>query len=338
MNGYRKIGSSLSPLARSGEARSEKSSFGSRTHSRSLLSLVIGLQAVLLLTIFGGFARLIYLQRDSTLVLVIFTPGIFAILWSIDPISSLRKEMIGLAILIWLALPGGSLQRIIISGALMLLGGIAQEINILMIPAWIIALWLFQPTSLSHPVAKSMIAVVLVAGAAEAVYALKYSSLADASPICAALMEKGLSGTPLCSGAIAWLSNPENGPETVLSALERSWTAWLLPGAWLVAIAPILRLLQTQTSARRKTGWLLLVAATPIVLLYPVGLDWGRWFAVQVTITATLLLGLGVRGQLSETHAISRREKTLWLISCLLWGFMHDPILTNQGLLMTIAG
>lgn len=308
----------------------------SDTLGLSPLSLVVALQAILLVAIFIGFARLLHLQRDSTMMLVMFTPGIFAILWTIDPISSLRKEMIGLAVLIWLALPGGNTGRLALSGAIMLVGGLAHEIMILLLPAWLIFLWLFQPQTLRRPLGITVVILVISLASAEAIYALRHASLADSTPICDALTQRGLSGPVLCSGAIKWLSDPTNGSAKVWQALHRSWTAWILPLAWCLAAAPLWRIWKTSTSRRPWTGGLILIAVAPILLLYPVGLDWGRWFSVQITVAATMMLGLALRGDLSISHQISAREKTFWLCSSLLWGLRHDPIVTLHGFLPSL--
>lgn len=303
----------------------------------SPLDAVVLVQGLVVLALFLGFARLVSAQSQSVMVLAVLSPGIFAILWSIDPISALRKEMIGLVALIWLALPGGGMGRLIASGALMVAGGLGHEIMILMTPAWLVATWLFLPELLAKRAGQVVVATVFFLGFAEGLYALKFADLADASPICAALTERGMAGSPICDGAIAWLADPENGPDKVVAALQRSWTVWLLPIAWLVASAPLLRLWSASSCKRKHAGWLILASIAPICLLYLVGLDWGRWFAVQITIAATLMLGLGLRGNLVPVRQISSRERTIWLVSALSWGFLHDPIITTRGFFVQLV-
>ncbi len=304
----------------------------------SPLSLVIGVQTTLVLSIYLGVARLLWVQRRSVMALVLFTPGIFAILWGIDPISALRKEIIGLAALVWLAQPGGNTARLILTGVMVLVGGLGHEIMILMLPAWIVGVWLLHPHIFYRPIAWAVMGVVVFVASVELFYAVRNMRIEDAEPICAALTQRGLSQHALCGGAIAWLADPQNGTTKVWAAMQRSWTVWLLPVAWMIAAAPLWRIWNTSTSLRSNAGWLILIAIAPICLLYPVGLDWGRWFAVQVTIAAILMLGLGARNLLPKASVISPVERVLWLISSMSWGLLHDPIVTTQGFLVRIIG
>jgi len=304
----------------------------------SPLALLIGLQALLVLLIFAGVARLLLAQQRGVMAMVLFTPGIFAVVWAIDPISALRKEMIALLALIWLAQPGGGLWRLALTGGLMLVGGLGHEIMILLLPAWAITAYLLHPQLIRRPIALAVVGVVFVLGAAELFYALRHMRLTDAGPLCAALTQRGLSAEALCGGAIAWLADPQNGTAKVWLAMQRSWTVWLHPLAWALAAAPLWRVWRSHRSAQAQSGWLILLAIAPICLLYPVGLDWGRWFAVQITVAVVIMLGLAQRGYLTERSDIKPAERALWLLSALSWGFLHDPILTGQGLLVRVLG
>jgi hypothetical protein len=162
--------------------------------------------------------------------------------------------------------------------------------------------------------------------------------LTDAGPLCAALTQRGLSAEALCGGAIAWLVDPQNGSAKVWLAMQRNWTVWLHPLAWALAAAPLWRVWRSHRPAQPRSGLLILLAVAPICLLYPVGLDWGRWFAVQITVAAVIMLGLAQRGALAERARIKPAERALWLLSAVSWGFLHDPILTTQGLLARLFG
>ena len=149
----------------------------------SPLLLVIGIQAALVAFIFLGFTRLLLQQQRSVMALVIFSPGIFVIMWGIDPISALRKELIGLAALVWLAQPGSSIARLILTGALILVGGLGHEIMILLLPAWIVALWLLHPQLFRRPITWVVIGGVFVLALIEMLYALRHIRVDDVEPI-----------------------------------------------------------------------------------------------------------------------------------------------------------
>ena len=304
----------------------------------SPLFMVIAIQTALVTFVFFGFARLLLRQQRSVMALVVFSPGFFAILWGIDPSSSLRKELIGLAALVWLAQPGGGMARLILTGLLMLIGGLGHEIIILLLPAWLVLLWLLHAPLLRRRYTWFFIALLFFLATIELHYAIRHIGIADAAPVCEALTQRGLSENALCRGAITWLADPQNGTAKVWAALNRSWTSWLLPLAWIAATGPLWRIWNTSLPLRPGSAWLILAALAPICLLYPVGLDWGRWFAVQFAICAIILLGLGQRGLLQEVGTIRPAERTAWLVSSLSWGFLHDPVVTTYSFLARLLG
>lgn len=303
----------------------------------SPLDLLVGIQAILVGALYIGFSRLVLLQSRSSMALTVFSPGCFVLLWAIDPISSLRKEMIGLLALVLLAQPKGGNGRLALSGVLMIVGGLAHELTLLLVPAWLIAVWLLHRSCMDSFTGKAIVALVTFAAAAEMAIVVHYRHVADAGPICDALAARGLSPAALCGGAIAWLSDPDNGWPKVWQALHRSWTVWLLPFGWTVAAAPLYRLWSTSKAVPGRAGLLILAAAAPIFLLYPMGLDWGRWFAIQFTACATLILGLSLSGQLIEVRRISSRECLVWLLLALPWGLRHDPVVVAGGFLALLV-
>lgn len=303
----------------------------------SPLALVIAIQVVLVLIIFLGFARLLYLQTDRVMVLVVFTAGCFAIFWTVDPSAALHKELIAMAALIWLAQPNGGMARLVGTGLLMVLGGIGHEVTVLLLPAWILCVWLFQPETLRHPVARIFIAVVFIAALIEAGYALTYRRLADATLVCDALTSRGLSADSLCGGAIKWLADLDNGPMKVWYAIHHSRTIWLLPLAWGLAFAPLWRIWKLTRTKDSPPGWLIVGATVPIFLLYPVGYDWGRWFSIQLFIVSTIFLGLGLRQKLQQKQSVNPRELSFWFVSSLAWGVHHAPIVVGPLFFARIA-
>lgn len=300
------------------------------------LTLLIAVQCAVLSIVFLGFMRLLVIQNRQVFALLIFSPAIFAIVWSIDPISALRKEIIAIAALVLLTLPGGSISRLVLSGLLMMMGGLGHEITILLLPAWLICIWMFHRPLLASKFGLAVIGAVLAVGTWELVYALRHVQISDVKPMCQALIDRGLSEQRLCGGAIAWLADPDNGATKVAEALGRSWTIWLMPFAIAIAAAPAVRIWITSQSHIPHAGLLIVLAIGPICLLYPVGLDWGRWIAVQYTVAVLLMLGLSARSQLTPISRISNIEIGFWGVGALLWGFRHDPVLTSNGFLWNL--
>jgi len=301
----------------------------------SPLVIVVLTQFVLIVALSGAIIVLLRLQGRGAMALTVFTPAIFVILGAIDPISGLRKEMFGLLALSILALPGGDRGRLVLSGAILGIGAIGHELHVLLFPAWCIAALLF--TNLRHDrVAQAIAALVAIGCVIVSIYALSHIRVSETGPICDALMARGLPQRHICDGAIAWLGDPENGSTKVINALHRASYAGLVPLAWLLCAAPLWRLWRTSETAR-GSGWYIILAVLPIFLLYPVGLDWGRWLGIQISSSAILMLGLGLRGAMPERTSISAPEQAIWLALALLWGPMHSPDLTFHGFLWHLA-
>lgn len=304
----------------------------------SPLAVVFVLQLALAVAIFAGTARLVARQRHPLMILATLSPAIFAVVWNTHFGAGFRKEYLGLAALVWLAQPDAGRRAIIGSGALVMLGGLGHEINILLLPAWMIALWLLHGNALGLWSVRAVIAVVVATVAAEAVFVLAHPRVADAAPICEALVERGLSASRLCTGAIDWLADPQNGPARVIEALGRSWTVWLWPVAALVASVPLWRLWSVSRCETPVAGWLVLLAIAPFFLLYPVGLDWGRWLAMQYSVAAVLTLGLGARSQLRPVGTVSSVEAWVFLLLALFLPFRYDAVLGGPGFGLVVVG
>ncbi|MCA0272578.1 MAG: hypothetical protein LCH69_11005 [Proteobacteria bacterium] len=287
----------------------------------SPLDIVMAMQVALASAFFLGIAFLLFAQTSSGMSLAVMSPGIFALVWTLAPMAAGRKELFGLVALLLLALPGGRSGRMILSALLLALGGIGHEVNLLLFPAWVAFLFLFpRPVS----VAGQRVIIVALGGvvAWAAAYALIHARLASSDAICAALTDRGLDGSRLCSGAIAWLSEPANGMASVGEALAKVRNPGLLPIYWLCCALPLLRLWLVSKPPRLAL-MVLAVGIGPIFLLYPVALDWGRWVAIQTTVAGLILLGLGARGRVQPVRPISLPERILWLANTLAWTPLH---------------
>ncbi|MGD9918700.1 MAG: hypothetical protein AB7U46_11815 [Paenirhodobacter sp.] len=297
------------------------------------LDAVVIVQAVLSLALFGGTALLLRRQNSPASVLAVVSAGFFPLLWGVDPISGLRKELFGLLALLLLVWPATGPRRsglIALSALLLAIGAVGHEALVLFFPAWLIALFLLRgDTPITVLVLSALLLGLALLGAGG--YALMHARLGDASPLCTAIRQRGPVSEHFCAGAIGWLADPENGPAKVRAALARNPALWSLPLAALAAIAPLARLWWL-CGPRDRRGWALIAAGLPFTLLYPIGLDWGRWLALQVSVASLLWLGLGARGAL-RTRGLSAREFVLWLALALCVGIAHGPVVIPFGFL-----
>lgn len=276
------------------------------------LTLVLGLQLALATVLFAVSGWLIWRRCQPALVPLVLSAGFFAVLWTADPMAGFRKEILPLAGIALVALPGGGTARLILTAGLMVAGAWGHEIGVLMLPAWGIALYLLPP-AVSRGMLRAVVGVTFALGALAAIYALRHPALADAGPVCAAIRLRQSLGPQFCTGAIAWLADAGNGPHAVRVALANSVNVQLLPLSIAAAFAPLAGLCWHLRQDRGRLV-LLAVAITPLCLLYPVALDWGRWVSAQVTVASLMLMGLDAAGRLPALRPPRAVTCLLWLI------------------------
>ncbi|HQU68322.1 MAG TPA: hypothetical protein PLI43_08990 [Albidovulum sp.] len=287
----------------------------------SPLDIVMAMQVTLVAALVLGTAVLLLSQPSASMSLAAMSPGIFALVWTIAPLAAGRKEIFGLLALLLLALPGGKAGRMVLSALLLAVGAVGHEVNVLIFPVWVVFLFLF-PRPAGKATRMLLIAAVGVAVAGAAAFAISHARLASSEAVCAALTARGLDRSLLCNGAIAWLSHPGNGMESVAEALANVRNPGLLPLYWLCCALPLLRL-WLAGKPPRLARLALAAGIGPIFLLYPVSLDWGRWVAIQTTVAALILLGLGARDRFQPVRPISLHERLLWLANTLAWTPHH---------------
>lgn len=287
----------------------------------SPILLIAGTQIVLTSGLCIGTLLLLRRQSTPNAYLFLISPGIVFVLWVADPASMGRKELFGLFSILLLCLPGGGWIRLLLSGVVLATGAIGHMVNVLLLPAWFLSATMFfnlREGRLAFPIVAVTSGIVGLAG----IYAVTFRNIPDATPICARVLDALPDQAQVCNGAINALAAPENGIGRVREALDQAAYPWLLPFAYALAVAPLVRA-WTSLEAPNTTGFRILAALAPIFPLYLVGLDWGRWLAIQVTIAALFMLGLGARRLLREHVAISLPEQIFWILSALLWSPIH---------------
>lgn len=297
----------------------------------SPVALVIAVQIVLVSVLSLALLALILRQRQPGMALAVLTPGLCAVIWAVDPHTGLRKELIGLVAILLIVWPGARTARTLSSSLLMLAASWGHEIGVLLIPAWLMALWLLPP-EMPRKTLCAIAGGVMLSGSCAAAYAVIHAQLADTAPLCAALISHAPLPNAFCTGAIGWLADPANGPAKVAIALRLSPNPWLVPAAALAAFCP-LWLLWRATDARARLGIAFLIASAPIFLLYPVALDWGRWISLQTTLPTLLLLGLGARDRLPLIRPPGTALMWLCLGLTLAVGIRNPPEIRPFGLL-----
>lgn len=252
-----------------------------------LLWLSVALPGLLTLALVAILVRLLpATATENPLFLLYLSSGFCLLAWGGDANGALRKELFGLlalAFLVWRAGSGriGWLSVALVV-ALITAGAFGHESNILLVPVLLASVFLARragqlPARRAAIFALSL-AIVAVAAAG---YALVFRRVADAGLVCAPLLARDVAAH-VCTGAIRWLAW---GAENIAASFGPRLTGDALTGfaaATAIALAPVayfLWLCRERPLALR----LLLLCLICILPLYGVGVDWGRWLALQVT-------------------------------------------------------
>lgn len=279
-------------------------------HFKPLLFLIL-LQLALLLALGYGIFKIMSLFRDNDARHLLFVlPTFLLAFWANDPQGSLRKELIlfaGLALIV-LGSETGKIPMVV--GALLsTLAMLAHEVNLLMCPFVMYALYLGR-----QQLSKPMLLTLLGLLSASFLYSLQYDyahqQVRDASLICAPLTQRALS-KDICSGAIKWLTlGPTEVRHLVASRITLpDLTAFLLffaaSGALWISVAK--RLL-----GKKVALGLFLVPAVATVPLYFVAVDWGRWMNISFTVSTFLLIAHTLR---DKARVVMVNWKYLYLVA-----------------------
>lgn len=267
----------------------------------SPVALVVALQAGLTLLLAGLVWWAVLRLRAPLHAVLLLCPGMFFVFWGADTSTGMRKELIAwAAIALMLPLPAlrpgvWRLGLLWASAGLFVLGCFGHEANVLLGPLWAAVLWALggagRPAASLPP-----LALAAVGAGVALLYAWAHPSVPDAGALCAELLARGVP-PGFCHGAIAWLARDmaENAAIVRAEAATAGRLGQFLLG-YALALAPMIWL-----SLRHDRPGLLLAAlallALPLLPLYAVALDWGRWMALHLTGFGLLLLALSLGGR-----------------------------------------
>ncbi len=236
------------------------------------------------------------------MLLVLLSPG-FVLFWGADPEGILRKEVLIYAAflpLILLAGRGPDRGRALLAASvgLFALAAVGHEMSAFFVPALVVAILACRP-----PDAASRVAIIalLVMGALTFGFALHYPKVPDTALVCGPLMARGLSPI-ICDGAIDWVGRDIGFALERLVVQVTDKRAWTVVLAYAAALFPFVVVLYGRPDAGRGLRAILL-AGLPILPLWFVALDWGRWVNAHVAVMVFLILILRRRGKLPGFEA-----------------------------------
>lgn len=280
-------------------------------------------QAILTVLIFLALLRLCLRSSNPALFLVtISSSAMLVIFWAADPQGSMRKEMFSIAALAWIAI--GVFERrtvlILLSTLIFCIGPWGHEINLIFAPAYMALLGMWVLSGGSRPLAIAMLALVCVNGFAALSYSLLYLVPQNAANMCQPLLERGVS-IDMCGGAINWLGYDQTtGSNRIVETFFHGNAFLKQFFLFILALAPWIYVLSLSSNKK----WLLICAVVillPIVPLFFIAVDWGRWtslyfFSLFILYTSAFNLGF---------VQLERPVRPRFIIGFLLLGLLITP-------------
>jgi hypothetical protein len=305
------------------------------------LAPLMALQALLLLVLvvacWSVFRPLI---ADNPLwAVLLLCPAFFPLFWAGEPDGSLRKELLAFTSLALLALSTTrpAAATLLQGLALMLAAGacFAHEVNVLLLPAILLAFVLIRHHQGHGHAATMLVALpVVLGGAAALVYALAHPDAAPAM-VCQPLLARGLD-PHICTGAIDWLDRGNAHGSDVYRAIFTSNGLYSFPLAYVLALLPV-ALFVLQHSHRRLTAALAILTALPFLPLYYVAVDWGRWLSLHIVSLIFLYAILCQTGLVRRERTLPLKPLLVLMALSLLWSPRATTGIAKGGPLATMA-
>lgn len=260
----------------------------------SLRSVIIGTQA----TLWGTLLILSWLiwrryPHRTLLILLIASPMIFLMLWSGDVQGIMRKEILGYIAFanLVLAILFSRHANLWVAGALIFftLGLIGNILHLFLVPAMLAGLYLLKDQKVIGQRSWILSNVITITMALFWFgFALIFKEIPDLAGACTPLTERGLHPR-ICDHAIRWLvagnvnHTSEVAVRVIFSNVMQFATVAFLGLLPLVLAALLFK-------AGKRITVLALLTFLPMLPLYMMATDWGRWFSISYTVTVCLFL------------------------------------------------
>ncbi|PCI86995.1 MAG: hypothetical protein COB24_07380 [Hyphomicrobiales bacterium] len=293
----------------------------------SPLIITVIIQEALLITLFSctylAFKAL--LKQNISYIILIFSSSFFVIFWAFDVQGGMRKELISYAALSLLVIiplfPSKKLIIALISSFLFIISTVGHEINVLLTPAFIaIFIVTYNPNLKSNLVRFASIIFLLLVSAS-LLYSVYYSKIDNLSFICEPLIQRGLMPN-ICDGAIAALDRDLNYSLTRFVANKLNYiNIFLFSVSYLIAIFPMIYLISLHKN-KRIYYILFALFMVPIIPLYPLAIDWGRWMSMHIVSFGLFFIAIIITG---KNHIVKIQK------NCTIYIFVAIAILFAPG-------
>lgn len=309
----------------------------------SPITVVVGLQVVLLVTLYAAWYVAVRGLPDPRLaVLLTCSPAMFLVIWPANVYDgALRKELLAMAALALVLVhlrsaTGGRLWALVAGGVVMAAGVWAHEIVLLFVPAFAYLAWLAwrrpEASAVGRRVVVAVVAVVAVSSLLAGLYTLQHSGTTAIGPVCQPLVERGLDRDRICTGPFRWLTlDSGHSMELVRNRNASASGLTRFAAVLVISLAPLAYVVSLLD--RRRAALLGAVAALPMLPLFGLVIDWGRWlscgvFAFAAVVTAEVLTGrAGLRRRPAFGAVVG-----LLVLCCLVAPYHVDDVVLGGAL------
>jgi hypothetical protein len=279
--------------------------------SANPLLILISVQLAFLTVLGYAMLKMMATFRvDDARVALFVLPTFLLAFWANDPEGSLRKELILFAGLALIVIGSISSKLPIVAGALIsALAMFAHEVNLLMLPFVMYALYLVRQR-LSKQMLITLTGLLIASFLISLHYNYTNQQVQDVSLICTPLTNRALS-KDICTGAIQWLNlDAAEVRKIVVSRITtRTLVAFLL---FFTMSAAVWMIVAKRLVGLRLALALFLVPLMTTAPLYFLAVDWGRWMNVSFTVSTFLLVAHTLR---SKVPAVQVNWKYLYLLA-----------------------
>ena len=277
-------------------------------------------------------------RYDSSLWLLILSPGFFISLWAMDPQGGLRKELVvflAFALLLFAITRSGSAKFLVyLSAAVLCIAFMGHEGNVFFLPFfWFCYVMMLRAGRLGSG---DILALCGVSGAAALMavaLAFLFGNVADYRLVCQPLLDAG-SRVGICDGAIKALEIGLSDfvEATFWMALSPRMLAFLLMYG-LTAISILI--IGAHFFERKRVLRFYVVSALIFLPLYIVAVDWGRWLSFHTT--AVIFVGI-IMLALDDRKERDRADLPILpfaglLVFSIVWGTSHFVYVEWGGIL-----
>lgn len=270
----------------------------------------VALLAVMILTQAALFALLLIVflliwkqsHARGLVVLLAASPMFCLFLWAGDVQGIMRKELLGYLALGFLVLSSAMPRLFGLCIALFLLffalGNAGNLLHLLLTPAVLIGIYLLHFEGLLSRRGAYLLGGGVVAIALSCFgFALIFKTVPEYLSMCQPLMERGFDAG-FCEHAIRWLVPAEVDHS---DEVHVRMTAEGIQNFAIVSLIGVIPLLLACMAFREWRFPLLVIASSfiPMLPLYVIATDWGRWFSISYMAAALILLLAHFAGRLT---------------------------------------